>query len=152
MKAKLVPLYFAEANEREQQEYREQMTRLAEFYGDVAEFLPPVRVGDPLPAADAVVFPQMIFAAFRHDEVFKAVSLPMVVLTSRFGTVEMWDWEIVTYLRDLGCTVFSPYNVELGRSILRAIAVKAGLKGAKFLMFQESNMTGGAIAGAAVSR
>ena len=138
MKAKLVPLYFAEVNERERQEYSEQMARLQEFYGDVAEFLAPVQVGEPLPAADAVVFPQMIFAAFRHDEAFQAIDLPMVVLTSRFGTVEMWDWEIVTYLRDLGCTVFSPYNVELGRSILRAIAVKASLQGAKFLMFQDT--------------
>ena len=63
----------------------------------------------------------------------------MVVLTSRFGTVEMWDWEIVTYLRDLGCTVFSPYSIEMAKTILRAIAVKRSLKqGAKFLMFQDS--------------
>ncbi len=24
----------------------------------------------------------------------------MIVLTSKFGTVEMWDWEIVYYLRE----------------------------------------------------
>ena len=62
----------------------------------------------------------------------------MVVITSGFGTVEMWDWEIITYLRDLGCTVFSPYSVEMGKTILRAIAVKRSLKGANFLMFQDS--------------
>lgn len=140
MRVKLAPLYFGEWNEREQGEYREQMQRLHEFYGDVAEFLEPVEVGQPLPAgADAIVFPQMIFAAFRHDEAMRGYGLPMVVLTSKFGTVEMWDWEIVTYLRDLGCTVFSPYSVEMGRTILRAIGAKANLKsGAKFLMFQDS--------------
>lgn len=139
MKVRLVPLYFAEANERERQEFKDQMARLREYYGDVAEFLPEVCVGDPLPEADAIVFPQLIFAAFRHNEEMKAYDLPMVVLTSRFGTVEMWDWEIVAYLRDLGCTVFSPYSIEMAKTILRAIAVKRSLKqGAKFLMFQDS--------------
>jgi len=138
-KARLLPLFFEERNERECGEYAEQMERLREFYGDVAEFLPPVQVGAPLPESDAVVFPQMIFAAFRHDAFFRAIDRPVIVLTSRFGTVEMWDWEIVTYLRDLGCAVFSPYSVELGRCILRAVAVKAALRnGAKFLMLQDS--------------
>ena len=139
MKARLVPVYFSEANEREQNEFRQQMERLRGFYSDVAEFLPPVRLGEKLPEADAVLFPQLIFAAFRHNDIFKKINLPIVVLTSRFGTVEMWDWEIVTYLRDIGCNVFSPYTVELAKTILRAIAVKKSLKdGAKFLMFQDT--------------
>ena len=139
MKARLVPVYFSEANEREQKEFRQQMERLHDFYGDVAEFLPAVCLGDKMPEADAVLFPQLIFAAFRHNDIFKNIDLPIVVLTSRFGTVEMWDWEIVTYLRDIGCNVFSPYTVELAKTILRAIAVKKSLKdGAKFLMFQDT--------------
>jgi len=60
------------------------------------------------------------------------------VITSRFGTVEMWDWEIITYLRDLGCIVFSPYDIEIGKVILRALAVKRSLNGANLLMFQDS--------------
>ncbi len=139
MKVRLVPLFFEEANDRERGEFQEQMKRLNEFYGDVAEFLPPVQVGDPLPEADAILFPQLIYAAFRHNPELTSYGLPMVVLTSRFGTVEMWDWEIVTYLRDLGCSVFSPYSVEMGKTVLRALCVKRSLKeGAKFLMFQDS--------------
>lgn len=138
MKARLLPLLFGEANEREVAETEAQMQTLRACYGDVAEFLPAVQIGQPLPEADAVVFPKMLFAAFRHDEALRGISLPMVVLTSQFGTVEMWDWEIVTYLRDLGCTVFSPYTVEMGRTVLRAIAAKKALKGARFLMFQDS--------------
>jgi len=140
MKAKLLPLYFEEANERENQEYIEQMQRLEEFYGDVAEFLPKQKVGEDVPIeADAIVFPQMIFAAFRHDEAMQKYDLPIVVLTSKFGTIEMWDWEIVTYLRDLGCKVFSPYSIEMAKVVIRAIAVKQRLgAGAKFLMFQDS--------------
>ena len=138
MKVRLVPLYFSEANDRERQEFADQMVRLKESYGDVAEFLPEVCVGDPIPEADAILFPQLIFAAFRHNDELTGYKLPMVVLTSRFGTVEMWDWEIVTYLRDLGCTVFSPYSIDMAKAVLRAIAVKRTLNGAKFLMFQDS--------------
>lgn len=139
MKARLVPLYFSEANERERQEFSVQIARLKEFYGDVAEFLPATLLGDPIPDADAILFPQLIFAAFRHDDEMKSCGLPMIVLTSRFGTVEMWDWEIITYLRDLGCNVFSPYSIDMAKTILRAIAVKSSLKaGAKFLMFQDT--------------
>jgi hypothetical protein len=139
MKVQLVPVRFAEANEREHGEYQEQMKRLSECYGDVAEFLPAITMGEAAPKeADAILFPQLIFAAFRHDEEMKSYGLPMVVLTSKYGTVEMWDWEIITYLRDLGCTVFSPYNVEMGKTVLRAIAAKRNLHGARFLMFQDS--------------
>ena len=138
-KAVLLPLYFEETNAREIGEMREQMEFLRGHYGEVAEFLEPVMVGEPMPEAAARVFPKMIFAAFRHDAFFRSLDLPILVLTSKYGTVEMWDWEIVTYLRDLGCTVFSPYNVELGKVIIRAIAVKSSLKkGAKFLMFQDT--------------
>lgn len=140
MKVRLVPLFFAEANERERKEFQEQLERLRGYYDDEAEFLPEILVGESLPEeADAIVFPQLIFAAFRHDDVIKSYNLPMVVLTSHFGTVEMWDWEIVTYLRDLGCSVFSPYSIEMGKTVLRALGVKRSLSaGAKFLMFQDS--------------
>ena len=139
MKARLVPITFPEANEREQEEFKQQLERLHTFYGDAAEFLEPVMLGEAAPLdTDAIVFPQLIFAAFRHDEEMLRYGLPMVVLTSKFGTVEMWDWEIVTYLRDLGCTVFSPYSVEMAKTVLRAIATKRSLRGAKFLMFQDT--------------
>ncbi len=140
MNIRLAPLYFTEANERERKEFREQLQRLRGFYGDIAEFLPETVLGDPLPPdADAVVFPQLIFAAFRHDAELSACPLPAVVLTSKYGTVEMWDWEIVTYLRDLGMTVFSPYSEDMARTVLRALGVKRSLKaGARFLLFQDS--------------
>ena len=130
MKVKLIPLIFEETNERERGEYEQQFAVLKELYGDVAEFLDPIPVGAKLPeCADAIVFPQMIFAAFRHDEILKGYDLPMIVLTSRFGSIEMWDWEIVTYLRDLGCKVFAPYSIDMAKTVLRALAVKKKLAG-----------------------
>ncbi len=138
MKTRLLPLYFSETNDRERDEFAAQMARLKEYYGDCAEFLDPVCIGEKIPEADAVVFPQLIFQAFRQADILKRIKLPMIVLTSRFGTVEMWDWEIITYLRDEGLTIFSPYNIELAKTIIRAVGVKKMLNGAKFLMMQDS--------------
>jgi len=138
-KAKLVPLYLTEMNEREVGEYQVQMGKLHEFYDDVAEFLEPVKFGDPVPEeADAAVFVLLLGAVYSKVDYLKGLNLPFIVLTSRFGTVEMWDWEIISYLRDKGLNVFSPYNVELGKVIIRAIGLKTQLKsGVKFLMFQD---------------
>lgn len=140
MKAILAPVYFRAINEREQKEFASQLETLREMYQDAAVFLEPAAVGDPVSAdADAIVFPQMIYEAFRVADQLEAYNKPMIVLTSRFGTVEMWDWEIVTYLREKGMNVFSPYNVELAKVIMRALAVKTKMKkGARFLMFQDS--------------
>ncbi len=140
MKAILAPIYFPATNERERGEFQDQMKVLKEMYGDVAEFLEPVAAGEAVSAeADAIVFPQMIFEAFRIADKLAAYDMPMVVLTSRFGTVEMWDWEIITYLREKGINVFSPYTVDIAKTVLRALAVKKTMKkGARFLMLQDS--------------
>jgi FixJ family two-component response regulator len=97
MKAILLPVYFTEANERETGERRQQLAALKELYSDVAEFLSEQPLGAPIPAGtDAVLFPQMIGAIFSHRAELEKCTLPIIVLTSSFGTVEMWDWEIVS--------------------------------------------------------
>jgi hypothetical protein len=138
-KAKLVPLYFKAANERELHEWEMQVENLKALYGDVADILAPACAGDPVPEAAAILFPQLIGAAFSDSDKLAAYGLPIITLTSRFGTVEMWDWEIVTYLREKGLNVFSPYTVELAKVVIRSIAAKKAMaNGAKFLMFQDS--------------
>ena len=141
MKATLLPLYFDEANERERDERQAQMAVLQGMYGEEAEFLPPVSVtAASKPAADAVVFPQLLGAAFRHREELQRLEAPLLILTSSFGTVEMWDWEIVAYLREeLGLTVFSPYTTELARVVLRSLGAKRAMRNdLRFLIFQDS--------------
>jgi hypothetical protein len=140
MKAVLLPLYFTEANERETGERWRQLETLKELYGDTAEFLDEQPLGTPIPAGvDALLFPQMIGAIFSHRRELENCSLPIIVLTSSFGTVEMWDWEIVSYLRlQMALNVFTPYNIELAKVVLRSIAAKRLLKGnVNFLMFQD---------------
>lgn len=134
----MVPLRFKEANDRERREFDEQIACLRDYYADEMIILDTVEVGDRIPEADAILFPQLIGPAYEHKEQLRAYDKPMVVLTSRFGTVEMWDWEIISFLRSEGMTVFSPYNIEMGKVVLRAIAVREHLRGAKFLMFQDT--------------
>jgi hypothetical protein len=140
MKTKLQPLFFNEANERENGERRQQLAVLRELYGDTAEFLEERPLGAPVPVeAEALLFPQLTGAIFSHKAELARLSLPIVVLTSSFGTVEMWDWEIVSYLRvQMRLTVFAPYTVELAKNILRSIAAKTLMRsGVNFLMFQD---------------
>jgi hypothetical protein len=140
MKAVLVPVYFTEANERETGERHRQLDVLKELYKDTAEFLPEQPLGASIPAeADAILLPQMIGAIFSHKKEMEKISIPVIVLTSSFGTVEMWDWEIVSYLRlQMGLNVFTPYNIELAKVVLRSIAAKRLMKGnVNFLMFQD---------------
>ena len=113
MKAKLLPLYFKERNPRETREFEEQLKKLQILYGAEADFLPPQPLGEPVPPdTDAIVFPQLLGAVFQYREFIESVSLPIIILTSEFGTVEMWDWEIVAYLRgELVRNVFSPLSM-----------------------------------------
>ncbi len=141
-KAVLLPLYFAEINEREKGELKEQLKKLEDLYGGEAEFLEPIPVGEQIPeTAQAVLFAQMTGAVFRYREQISQIRLPVILMTSEFGTVEMWDWEIAAYLREnLGMdNVFTPYSSEMAKVILRAVSSRHAMReGGKFLIFQDS--------------
>ncbi|MDR2568817.1 MAG: hypothetical protein LBD23_00785, partial [Oscillospiraceae bacterium] len=141
MKAILQPIAMPNQNEREKQELHAQLDTLRQMYADEAVFLDPIVTGGKISDdADAVVFLQLIGTAFGAKEELDQIKIPIIVLTSQFGTVEMWDWEIVSFLREeTGLTVFSPYNTELAKVIMRALAAKRDMrKGMRFLMFQDS--------------
>jgi L-fucose isomerase-like protein len=69
---------------------------------------------------------------------FKAIDLPILVVTSEFGTVLMWDWEICSYLRSEGINTIAPYSLEQTRKACRALGVKRELNSTKFLVFQDN--------------
>ena len=106
MKAQLVPLYFKRGRDAD---FDLQLTRLKDLLAAEADFLPPVGLGDPLPAqAGAVVFPQLLGEAYHLLPDFQKITLPILILTSEFGTVSMWDWEIASYLRAAGVKTAFP--------------------------------------------
>jgi hypothetical protein len=135
MVAKIIPLYFESAAAPD---FTAQVQHLRRLLADEAEILPPAALGELLPQADAVVFPQMLGAAYRRIEQIRALRLPILVITSEFGSVSMWDWEINGYLRSKGITVIAPYNLEQAKLICRALALKRELAQARFLVYQDN--------------
>lgn len=134
MKAILVPVHFKGC----EGDFDKQLAVLRTLLSDSAEFLAPVPLGGRLPDADAVLFPQLLGEAFRAEAALKKLGLPVLVLTSEFGTVNMWDWEIVTFLKGLGVEVFTPYDIELTRLACRGFALKRAMRSARFLVFQDN--------------
>jgi hypothetical protein len=135
MKARLIPLYF---HSDQDPDFTRQLGCLRSLLADAAEILPPAALGTALPEADAVVFPQILGDAYRRLEQFRAIPVPILVVTSEFGTVSMWDWEINRYLRSEGVPVIAPSSLEETLAICRMLALKRDLAQAKFLVFQDN--------------
>ncbi len=135
MKARLVPVYFKDPSHPD---FINQVGHLHRLLSEVAEISAPVQLGMPLPeGVDAVVFPQMLGDAYKSFAAIKAIPLPILVITSEFGTVSMWDWEINTYLAAEGIKVLAPANLDQAIHICRALALKRELKHASFLVYQD---------------
>ncbi len=114
-----------------------QLANLRVLLGDVASFLEPIDLGQPAPESEAVVFPQMLGDAFREVEALRALNRPRLVITSEFGTMSMWDWEIGRYLTEAGVEVIAPYNLEQARVVCRALGLKRALNGQRFVVYQD---------------
>ncbi len=135
MKARLVPVYFTSGRD---EGFDRQLGKLRELLAEVAEILEPVALGARLPEAEAVLFPQLLGDAFKQLEQLKALDLPLLIITSEFGTVSMWDWEIDAVLKAEGLKTFAPYTLELAKKICRSLGVRREMRSARFLVFQDS--------------
>lgn len=131
----LQPLYFGASPDAD---FAAQLDHLQRLLGDLAEFLPPLPLGATPGPCDAVLFPQMLGAAYRSVEALRALSLPRLVITSEFATMAMWDWEILRYLRDEGVSMLAPYNLAQARALCRALSVRRELRSTRFLVFQDN--------------
>jgi len=135
MKAILVPVYFKSAD---RSEFDEQLKILKKQLADVAQFSEPVPIGSKLPDADAVIFPQLVGEAYHKIDELKKIKLPFLAITSEFGTVKMWDWEIVSYMKSGGCITFAPPSLDRSIKICRSLGVKREMRTTKFLVFQDN--------------
>ncbi len=140
MKAKLVPIYYKSPDAPD---FANQLKKLHELLAEDAEILEPVRLGDPLPDTDGVIFPEMLGAAFREVEKIRKLPQPLLIVTSEFGTVSMWDWEINSFLAAKGIRVIGPTNLEKTRRACRAFALRRQLKHSKLLVYQDEPASGG---------
>ena len=137
MKAILQPVYFKSGMDSE---YQDQLSLLKYLMKNFANILDPKPITDKITKndADAVLFPQLIGDVYKQVNEIKLIELPLLIITSEFGTVKMWDYEIARFLRTEGCNVFSPYNFELTKKICRTLALKREMKNAKFVVYQDN--------------
>jgi hypothetical protein len=134
MKAKLVPIYF---KPKMDEDFKTQIKNLKFLLSEVADVMEPVLLGEKVPASDAVVFPVLSGDVYKKVNELKKIDVPFIVITTEFGTIDMWDWEIVSYLKSKSFKVFAPYNLELAKKICKSLALKRELKSTKFLVFQD---------------
>lgn len=134
MKARLIPLYFEDRDD----EFDEQLAILKGQLGEEVEFLDERPLGAALPEAEAVIFPQLLGEAYRRVEELKRVEMPVLTVTSEFGTVLMWDWEIASYLRAAGLNIIAPFSLDQTRKVCRTLGVKRELAETKLLVFQDN--------------
>src|SRR4030066_1537466 len=140
MKAKLVPIYFKTIDDPA---FSNQLKKLHALLAEEAEILEPVFLGEKLPDADGVIFPEMLGQAYRLLDKIKKLPQPLLIVTSEFGTVSMWDWEINSYLTAKGIKVIGPTNLEKTRHVCRAFALRRQLMHSKFLVYQDQPASGG---------
>ena len=134
MRARLLPVRFPSADA----EFDEQLARLGTLLGDVAEFLEPVTLGaEALPESEAAVFPQVLGDAYHHVQALRDLDRPRLVITTEFGTMAMWDWEIGRYLEEAGVPLLAPYELEQARALCRALALRRELTGTRFVVYQD---------------
>lgn len=133
-KARVVPLAFTATPD---DGFRAQCDAIRRLLGDRIELLPVALLGGPLPECDAVILPQVLGDAYRRLEAFKAIRAPILVVTSEFGTLSMWDWEILSWLRGEGVHAIAPYDLAQARRVCAALQVRRELATGKFVVYQD---------------
>lgn len=135
MKAILVPMYFASGMD---EDYAKQLGILRNLLQAEAEILEPIALGEPIPKeANGVLFLQLVVDVYRQHKQILDIKLPILLVTSEFGTFSMWDWEIYTYLREMGKELLFPNDLDQTKKICGALALKGSIKGSKFLVYQD---------------
>ena len=134
MKVNLIPIYF---NPGRDENFDKHLAIVKILLKEEAVFAEPYALGASLPKADAVIFPQMLGEAYNLIEELKAIPLPIMVITSAFGTVNMWDWELVHYLKLNGIQTICPPSLEDTKLACRALLVLRILSQSKFVVYQD---------------
>jgi hypothetical protein len=134
MKTTLIPVYFDPGRD---ENFDKHLGIVKNLLKDDAEFTEPHALGTRLPHGDAVIFPQMLGEAYKRIGDLKAIPLPIMVITSAFGTVNMWDWEVVHYLRLNGIKTICPPSLEDTKLVCRALLVRRQLARSKFVVYQD---------------
>jgi hypothetical protein len=141
LKARLQPISIKRELDNE---YRSQLGILRDLLRDDAEILHLIPLGEAIPEdIDAVLLPQLSGEVYDMVDELRRFSIPLVAITSEFGTMNMWDWEIISFLRNEGIRVIAPYSLDQSKVICRALATRRKLSQSKFVVYQDKPGEGG---------
>jgi hypothetical protein len=132
----LLPVYL---EDRPSESFTRQLDALKVLAENFVIWAEPVSIRHaPSVSASAIVIPDMSGQAYRLLPEFQQLTLPILVITSEFGTVSMWDWEIRDYLRRREVETLAPTSLQEFHDLCRALGVKERLSGAKMLAYQDN--------------
>jgi hypothetical protein len=132
---RILPVFL---EDRPQPSFTRELDSLKLLAEDLVEWLEPVHIANAARVpASAVVVPDMSGLAYRLRDEFAAISVPILVITSEFGTVSMWDWEIRDFLRRRGVDTVAPTSLQEFHDICRALAVRERLTSSTMLAYQD---------------
>jgi len=132
----LLPVYL---EDYPTESFTRQLDALKLLSEDLVAWAEPVQIRQAVGvAASAIVVPDLSGLAYRLLEEFRRLDLPILIITSEFGTVSMWDWEIRDYLRRREVETVAPTSLQEFHDLCRALGVKQRLAGAKMLAYQDN--------------
>ena len=135
MKPRLLPVYLEVAPS---QTFVRQLGKLKELTGELVDWLEPAHIDRAVPeGTSGVVVPDLSGLAYRMVDSFRRIDVPILLLSTEFGTVLMWDWEIRDHLRRRGVTTIAPTSLTECEDICRALAAKEALARSSMLAYQD---------------
>jgi len=135
IKPRMLPVYL---EEHPGEQFDTQLAHLKRLTGALVDWLDPAQINDRAPkGTSAVVVPDLSGRAYRMVESFRRIDCPILIITSEFGTVSMWDWEIRDHLRRRGVTTIAPTSLQECQDICRSLATKEALARSTMLAYQD---------------
>jgi hypothetical protein len=134
VKPHLLPVYLHEPDEP----FQTQLAHLRRLTGGLVDWLDPAHIDAAPPAqTSAVVLPDLNGRAYGMVESFRRIDHPILLITSEFGTISMWDWEIRDFLRRRGVTTVAPTSLGECEDLCRALATADALRRSAMLAYQD---------------
>lgn len=135
VKPRLLPVYL---EEHPNESFHVQLACLRRLTGALVDWLDPAHIDDRVPDdTSAVVVPDLSGRAYRMVDSFRRIDRPILIITSEFGTVSMWDWEIRDHLRRRGVTTIAPTSLQECEDVCRSLATKEALARSTMLAYQD---------------
>src|SRR6185312_14853406 len=120
------------------QPFQTQLAHLHRLTGGLVDWLEPAHIDATPPAqTSAIVFPDLNGRAYGMVESFRRIDRPILLITSEFGTVSMWDWEIRDHLRRRGVATIAPTSLQECQDVCRTLATKEALARSTMVVYQD---------------